>query len=127
MKAENIKIKSENVRLRSAFEDVYKENQEHRVKYNELKAKTKKLNDKLGALKQTDPEREQFETKIAMLEAEKKALAEKCTNIYTKNEKLSLDLHVQSKKIETFEAIEKLILDTKKLRSDFKLLFSDFY
>ena len=121
MKAENSEIKSEHVRLRTLCEDVYKENQEHRVKYNELKAKMKKLNDKHEALKQKNPEREQFEAKVAMLEAEKIALAEKCTNIYAKNEKLALELHVQSKKIETFEAIEKLILDRRKLWSVFKL------
>ena len=73
MKAENSEIKSENVRLRTLCEDVYKENQEHRVKYNELKSTTRKLNNKLGALKQANPEREQFEAKITMLEAEKKA------------------------------------------------------
>ena len=122
MKAENIKIKSENVRLRSAFEDVYKENQEHRVKYNELKAKTNKLNDKLGALKQTNPERDQFETKIAKLEAENKTLTEKFNDTHAKNENLALKLHVQSKKIETFEAIEKLILDQNKLRPVFKFI-----
>ena len=123
MKAENSEIKSENVRLRTLCEDFYKENQEHRVKYNELKAKMKKLNDKHGALKQKNPEREQFEAKIAMLEAENETLTEKHNNIYVKNEKLALELHVQSKKIEIFEAIEKLILNRKKLRSVFKLLF----
>ena len=121
MKAENSEIKSENVRLRTLCEDVYKENQEHRVKYNELKAKMKKLNDRHGALKQQNPGREHFEAKVAMLEAEKIALGEKYTNIYAKNEKLALELHVQSKKIETFEVIEKLILDRKKLRPVFKL------
>ena len=127
LNAENMSLQKMNLQSTEDFEElktkygnlvalhdvVEKENQSHRAKYNELKVTTKKLNDKVGELKNKNPEADK--TRIARLEAENKALAQKYNEIYAKNERLVLVLQVQAKKIDTFEAIEKLILDQRNV------------
>jgi len=91
--------------LKADHKAVLDENQTHREKFLELKETLKRLNDKLGESK----------ARIARLENENEDLTEKYSKIYKKNEKLVLENEVQSKQLETFRAIEKLILDQKNL------------
>lgn len=116
LKTENDSLRAENQTLKKSsqceFDDlkadhkaVLDENQTHREKFLELKETLKRLNDKLGESK----------ARIATLENENEDLAEKYRKIYKKNEKLVLENEAQSKQLETFRAIEKLILDQKNL------------
>ena len=116
LKTEIVALRAENQTLKGSsqceFDDlktqhqaVLHENGIHREKYSELKETTRKLNDKLGEAK----------ARITILETENKELTEKYSRIYKKNEKISLEFEVQSKQLETFRAIQKLILDQGKL------------
>ena len=116
LKTENDALRAENQTLikssQCEFDDlkadhkaVLDENQTHREKFLELKETLKRLNDKLGESK----------ARIAALENENEDLTEKYSKIYKKNEKLVLESEVKSKQLETFRAIEKLILGQKNL------------
>ena len=109
LRAENQTLKGSSLcefdDLKTQHQAILHENGIHREKYSELKETTRKLNDKLGEAK----------ARITILETENKELTEKYSRIYKKNEKISLEFEVQSKQLETFRAIQKLILDQGKL------------
>jgi len=109
LRAENQTLKSSSQfefdDLKADHKAILHENQTHREKYLELKETTRKLNNKLGESK----------ARITILETENKELTEKYSRIYKKNEKFALEYEVQSKQLETFRAIQKLILNQGKL------------